>query len=121
MPPTWLDGTRGAKVEIAGQRLGLGAIDPAAASASYHLTDPVMTQYHYTVIIEPDLDDGGFVANVPLLGLATQGETLEEVRQMAQEAIAGYLEALRQAGQQIPVESADLATQIRMEQVAVQV
>ncbi len=82
--------------------------------------DMPMTQYHYTVIIEPDLDEGGYVANVPVLGIATQGETLDEVRQMVQEAIAGYLEGLKQEGQPIPVESASLAAQIRTEQIAVQ-
>ena len=75
----------------------------------------------YTVVIEPDLDEGGFVATVPVLRIATQGETLDEVRQLVHEAIAGYLEGLKQEGQPIPVESETQAAQIRTEQVAVQV
>ena len=48
-----------------------------------------MAEYAYTVVFEPDPDKGGYVATVPALGIATQGETLEETRRMAQEAIAG--------------------------------
>jgi predicted RNase H-like HicB family nuclease len=51
-----------------------------------------MERYQYTVIFEP-AEEGGFVAYVPELnGLATQGETLEEAREMVKEAITGYLE-----------------------------
>lgn len=54
-----------------------------------------MKQYRYTVIFEP-AEEGGYVAHVPTLnGLATQGETLEEAREMVKEAITGYIEALR--------------------------
>lgn len=80
-----------------------------------------MTQYQYTVIIEPDLEEGGFVATVPILGIATQGESLDEVRLMIQEAIAGYLEGLKQENQPIPIESDAAGTLVRMEHVAVQV
>jgi len=80
-----------------------------------------MTQYTYTVLFEPDIDEGGFVASVPALGIASQGETLDEARQMIQEAIAGYIEGLQQEGQPIPLEPAELAAQLRTEQVAVQV
>lgn len=80
-----------------------------------------MTQYKYTVVIVPDMESGGFVATVPVLGLATQGESLDEVRQMVQEAISGYIEGLKQEGQSISVESDAMAAQIRTEQVAVQV
>lgn len=56
-----------------------------------------MKRICYTVIFEP-AEEGGFVAYVPdLNGLATQGETLEEAREMVKEAITGYLEALRKS------------------------
>lgn len=63
-----------------------------------------MAQYAYTVLFEPDPEEGGYVATVPALGIATQGETLEEARRMAQEAISGYLEGLLQEGQTVPEE-----------------
>jgi predicted RNase H-like HicB family nuclease len=80
-----------------------------------------MAEYAYTVVFEPDPDAGGYVATVPALGIATQGETLEEARQMAQEAISGFLEGLLQEGQPIPKEPDQLAEQIRTELVAVTV
>ena len=59
--------------------------------------------YDYTVVFVPD-PDGGYVAEVPTLGIATQGETVEEARAMSQDAIRGYLESLTKAGEPIPVE-----------------
>ncbi len=63
-----------------------------------------MAEYEYTVVFEP-AEEGGYVAHVPALGgLATQGETLEEARLMAKDAILGYLEALQKSGEEIPIE-----------------
>jgi predicted RNase H-like HicB family nuclease len=54
------------------------------------------SEYSYTIIIEP-AEEGGFVVTCPSLhGVATQGETLEEARAMAADAIQGYLECLRE-------------------------
>jgi predicted RNase H-like HicB family nuclease len=78
-----------------------------------------MTQYSYTVVFEPDVElAGGYVASVPALGIATQGESLEEARTMVQEAILGCIEGLQQEGQPIPQERSEVAQQIRTEQVA---
>jgi predicted RNase H-like HicB family nuclease len=61
-------------------------------------------RYRYTVVFEP-AQEGGYVAHVPALpGLWTQGETIEEARSMAREAIIGYLEALAADGQPVPEE-----------------
>jgi len=60
--------------------------------------------YRYTVIFEP-AEEGGYVVRVPALNdLATQGETLVEAREMAREAIEGYLECLRDKGLDVPIE-----------------
>ena len=59
--------------------------------------------YDYTVVYTPD-PDGGYVVTVPLLGIATQGETIEEARSMAADAIRGYVESLKKAGEPIPRE-----------------
>jgi predicted RNase H-like HicB family nuclease len=49
----------------------------------------------YTVFIEPSAD-GGFIVVVPALpGCVSQGETLEEARAMAGEAVRGYLQAMQ--------------------------
>jgi len=51
-------------------------------------------------------EEGGFWAEVPALpGCFTQGETLDEVRKMAQEAIEGYLAVLAKHGESAPIES----------------
>ncbi len=66
--------------------------------------EPVaVEEYTYTVVFEPDEDAGGYVATCPALpGLVTEGDTLEEARAMAADAIAGYLELLREDGLPIP-------------------
>ncbi|MBI3785556.1 MAG: type II toxin-antitoxin system HicB family antitoxin [Deltaproteobacteria bacterium] len=62
------------------------------------------TDYEYTVIFEP-AEEGGYVVTVPALpGLHTEGDTFEGARAMAEEAIRGYLECLREDGADIPVE-----------------
>jgi antitoxin HicB len=59
-------------------------------------------QYRYTIVIEP-APEGGFVVTFPAIpNLATQGETLEEARAMAADAIRGYLECLQEDGLPLP-------------------
>lgn len=61
--------------------------------------------YNYTVVFEA-ASEGGFIVHVPALpGLVTQGETIEEAREMAKDAIEGYLAVLKEDGEEIPVES----------------
>jgi predicted RNase H-like HicB family nuclease len=55
----------------------------------------VVGDYAYQVQIELDKDSGGYVAEVAgLPGCITQGDTLEEVREMVRDAIVTYLEAV---------------------------
>ncbi len=59
-------------------------------------------EYRYTVLFEP-AEEGGYVVTCPALpGLVTEGETLEEARAMAKDAIRAYLESLRKDGLPIP-------------------
>ena len=61
-----------------------------------------MSEYSYAVLLEP-AEEGGFVVTCPALpGLVTEGDTLEEARMMAREAIRGYLESLRKDRRPIP-------------------
>jgi antitoxin HicB len=76
-----------------------------------------VSQFQYTVVFEP-AEEGGYVVTVPALpGLITEGDTLEEARAMAKDAIRGYLESLMKHGEEIPVETG-VAT---LERVAVTV
>jgi len=60
--------------------------------------------YNYTVIFEP-AEEGGYIVYVPSLpGCATQGDTFEEAEAMAKDAIEGYLKALKDLNEEIPVE-----------------
>jgi predicted RNase H-like HicB family nuclease len=59
-------------------------------------------EYSYTVLFEP-AEEGGYIVTCPALpGLVTEGDTLEEARAMAKDAIRTYLESLRKDGLPIP-------------------
>lgn len=60
----------------------------------------------YTIILQPDAEEGGYTVTVPALpGCVTQGETVEQCIERAQEAIAGYVESLGAAGEPVPHET----------------
>ena len=59
---------------------------------------------NYTVLMTPD-ETGGYVVTCPALpGLVTEGDTLEEAREMAADAIRYYIESLQKDGEPIPTE-----------------
>lgn len=57
----------------------------------------------YTAIFE-EAPEGGYVVRIPTLGCVTEGETFEEAKAMAQDAIRCYLESLLKHGEPIPEE-----------------
>lgn len=64
-----------------------------------------MNAHHYTIILHPDIEEGGYTVTVPALsGCVTQGETLEEAITMAKDAIRLYIEALIADGMPVPEE-----------------
>jgi predicted RNase H-like HicB family nuclease len=70
-----------------------------------------MSEYRYTAVFEP-AEEGGYTVTVPALpGLVTEGDTFEEARNMVEDAIRGYLEALAKNGEEIPVEHGEPITQ----------
>jgi predicted RNase H-like HicB family nuclease len=72
-------------------------------------------EYSFTVLFEP-AEEGGYVATCPALpGLVTEGDTLEEARANARDAIQGYLESLAKDGQPLPADK-----EIRLEPVKVE-
>ena len=65
-----------------------------------------MAKYRYTVVVERD-EDGMYVAYCPALqGCYTQGETYEEVMKNVREAIELNIEARKEMGEEIPIETA---------------
>lgn len=66
--------------------------------------------YRYIVLFEP-APEGGYVATIPVLGIATQGETLRETRAMARDAIRALIESLSKDGEDIPIEQPTATTE----------
>ena len=59
-------------------------------------------EYSFTTLFEP-AEEGGYVVTCPALpGLVTEGDTLEEAREMAKDAIRAYLESLQKDGLPVP-------------------
>ena len=64
-----------------------------------------MGERHYTIILHPDIEEGGYTVLVPALpGCVTQGETLEEAIAMAKDAIRLHIESLIADGEPVPEE-----------------
>ena len=63
-----------------------------------------VAEHSYTVFFEPAAE-GGYVVTCPALpDLVTEGDTLEEAREKARDAILAYLESLRKDGDPIPAD-----------------
>jgi len=61
----------------------------------------------YTIVLTPDLENGGYVVDVPALpGCHTQGDTLEEAIANAREAIAVWIKSAEKHGEEVPEELA---------------
>ena len=53
----------------------------------------------YTVVISPDLEDGGFVSECPAIpGCVSEGETVDEALTNIRDAIEGCLAVLKEKG-----------------------
>jgi predicted RNase H-like HicB family nuclease len=64
----------------------------------------------FKIIIEEDLEDGGYNASYPALpGCHSQGDTIEEALENIKEAIECYLESLEK--DRLPI-SADMKTKV---------
>jgi predicted RNase H-like HicB family nuclease len=62
----------------------------------------VMRSYKYTVILQP-LPEGGYSVLVPAIPeVCTFGDTIEEARQMAEDAIRCFIESALKTGEYIP-------------------
>jgi antitoxin HicB len=76
-------------------------------------------EHRHTVLFEP-VEEGGYVVTcLALPGLVTEGDTLEEARAMAADAIRGYLESLAKDGLPPPAEDPQPRSQLLTETVAV--
>ena len=75
-----------------------------------------MKIYDYTVIFRP-LEEGGFDVIVPAIPeICTFGDTIEEAREMAEDAIKCYIESALELNEPIPTDS-----KVSLEKIAVKV
>lgn len=71
----------------------------------------LFVEYGYTTLFEP-MPEGGFNVLVPAIPeICTFGETLEEAREMARDAIRCYLESALETGEPIPGDVAAITTE----------
>lgn len=57
------------------------------------------------VILIPDVEEGGYVVEVPSLpGCYSQGDTIDEALENIKDAIQGYIELLEEDGLPVPGE-----------------
>jgi len=78
--------------------------------------DNKMKIYDYTVIFRP-LEEGGFDVIVPAIPeICTFGDTIEEAREMAEDAIKCYIESALELNEPIPTDS-----KVSLEKIAVKV
>jgi len=67
-------------------------------------------QRRFKVILDWNEDGGGYTVTVPALpGCVTQGDTIKESLERAQEAIEGFIEALKIIGEPIPESDVEIA------------
>jgi antitoxin HicB len=70
-----------------------------------------VAEYGYTTVFEP-MSEGGFNVLVPAIPeICTYGETLEEAREMARDAIRCFLESALETGEPIPSDVAEVTTE----------
>lgn len=62
------------------------------------------TTHRYTVLVDYDPDSDSYVAYIPVLGLVTQGDSVEHAYEMAHEIVELTLESAAEAGDELPVE-----------------
>lgn len=79
-----------------------------------HLSMPKQ-RGHFNVVLRHE-PEGGFTAMVPALpGCVTHGRTLDEAKDMAKDAIIGYIESLRKHNEPIPTDNDTLMASLDLE------
>ena len=70
----------------------------------------------FTVILTPDTEDGGYVAECPAIpGCISEGDTVESTLANIKEAIEGCLESLAAHQQPLPEEGPVIVTTVEAE------
>ena len=72
-------------------------------------------RYRYNIIFRPE-PEGGYRASVPAVpGCITYGRSLEEAREMAKDAISGYVASLRKHNDPVSTDGDTLVSSLELE------
>ncbi len=72
-------------------------------------------RYRYNIMLRPE-PEGGYTALVPALpGCVTYGRTVDEAKEMARDAISGYITSLRKHKDPIPTDDNTLVASLDLE------
>jgi predicted RNase H-like HicB family nuclease len=70
----------------------------------------------FTVILTPDTEDGGYVAECPTIpGCISEGDTVEEALANIKEAIQGCLESMAAHQQELPDEQPTIVATVEVD------
>jgi antitoxin HicB len=79
-----------------------------------------MPRARYIIVLRP-VPEGGYTALVPALpGCVTHGRTLDEAREMARDAVSGYIRNLSKHNELVPTDEDALIASIEVDHIAVQ-
>ncbi len=71
--------------------------------------------YYFNVVLRPEPEDG-FTVLVPALpGCVTYARVLGEAKEMAKDAVSGYIESLRKHREPVPTDDDTLVTSLDLE------
>jgi len=80
-------------------------MDRTVSSGSALPYERMRTMRTYTIVVEPEVGGGWFVTVPALPGCFTRGNTLDECRQRAVEAIEVHIAGLRADSEEVPEET----------------
>jgi antitoxin HicB len=79
------------------------------------LINMAKSRYHFNIMLRPE-PEGGYTALVPALpGCVTYGRTVDEAREMAKDAIFGYIASLRKHNDPVPTDDNTLVASLDLE------
>lgn len=73
--------------------------------------------YRYNIILRPE-PEGGFTVTIPSLpGCVTYGRNLEEAKEMARDAVRGYITSLKKHNEPVPTDADNMFASLDLSHV----
>ncbi len=110
----WLVGSKvGSKDELV--IVAASFLECFSTPARMLLAAMAKSRYRYNIMLRPE-PEGGYTALIPALpGCVTYGRTVDEAREMAKDAISGYIASLRKHKDPIPSDDNTLVASLELE------